>query len=119
MADMSTTIANGKYIVIHKLASVTHFNTSPFNAWRGAFRECAKLAAQTIKNQNQNDTNQRLYVWKHRWAYGAEFGDWCVKGAKAGAAFGFQYVNEKEKLSQINDFSWLNERFEKSIFLSS
>ena len=45
--DMTTSISS-KFKAIPEVANITAFNTDPFNTWKGAFRECAKLSSKTI-----------------------------------------------------------------------
>ncbi|MBY0383627.1 hypothetical protein K2X05_00585, partial [bacterium] len=48
-ADVATTIAP-HYVPVMTEASTTIFNSTPLEAWRGAFRECAKLTQNILKN---------------------------------------------------------------------
>ena len=44
--DMTTSI--GAKFKLFEVANITQFNTGSFNAWRSAFRECTKLASNTL-----------------------------------------------------------------------
>ena len=61
-ADMTTSISS-KFKVMNEISNITAFNTDPFNTWKSAFRECAKLSSKIINNQNDEETNERLNTW--------------------------------------------------------
>jgi hypothetical protein len=73
--------------MIQTAASETRFNASPFLAWKAAFRECAKLTAGIV---NPPRRRERLEIWQ---TVGADTlnGDWCMLGARMGAAFGARH----------------------------
>lgn len=87
------------------IGSITHFNTSPYNTWRSAFRESTKLACNATP-----ESRQRLDAWCTV-AEGA-FADWCLRGALEGRAYGLANKTNPEALMKINDWSWLEHRFE-------
>ena len=102
--DMTTSIS--KYFkAMPDTSNVTAFNTNEFEAWKGAFRECTKLASKTIDRQNEDETNERLQTWQ---TVGKErtYGDWAIKGATAGSAYGTTSRGNIEALKKINDFDW-------------
>jgi hypothetical protein len=109
--DVATS-APSRYQIMPELASITRFNTSEFSSWRAAFRECAKLSSRCIANQNSAETLARLETWCSRGA-DRPFGQWCLAGAQAGRNFGSDALGDPERLSPINDFSWLRSQFEK------
>ena len=100
LVDVSTSL--GKTRIIKQIACETRFNTDPFNTWKSAFRECAKLASRTIKNQISSDTQHRLEVWCN------SPDPYAAAGAKAGKEFGEEH---KTQLVKINDYEWLYEQF--------
>ena len=104
--DMTTSISN-KFKAILEIANITAFNTSPFETWKGAFRECAKLSSKTITRQNNEETEQRLETWCTK---GSEerYGSYALNGANAGREFG---ISNRSNISFINDFEWLWEQF--------
>lgn len=110
-ADVTTTVAP-RYVVMPELASTTYFNSSELQAWRSAFRECAKLASQKIKGQKTAETLERLRVWTETEG-DAPFAKWCVLGARQGKEFGERYQEDPYQLAKINDFDWLNKSFER------
>lgn len=95
--------------IIPETVSITHFNTTPFEAWRSGFRECAKLTHGQFKNQNSADNAHRLSVWT---TIGNEVlnGKWAIKGAIEGRDF----AKLSPDISPINDWGWLRARYEES-----
>ncbi len=110
--DMSSSVTNTGYRVIHQISNITAFNTDPFNAWRSAFRECAKLSSKIIDNQRDDETEARLDTWC---TVGIDrpHGMWAIKGAKAGKSFGKHYAGQPEKLIYINNMDWLKIKFDE------
>ena len=109
--DMTTSISN-KFKVMDKVSNTTAFNTSEFNTWRSAFRECAKLSSNILKRQLSRESEKRLNVWCTA-KIDVPFGTWAMKGAMAGRAFGRENAGNYDKLSLINDFEWLHSEFIK------
>lgn len=113
--DISTSL-NVPYVIVHELASVTHFNSSALEAWRGAFRECVKLSSNCIPFQNNPETKQRLKIWCEE-GYNKKFGPYVLLGAKQGKEYGEKHRNNPKALKKINNFDWLKKLFKsKSLF---
>jgi hypothetical protein len=91
--------------IIPEIVSTSAFNTSPFETWRSAFRECVKL---TLAEQNR-ETRTRLYGWLNM-ARG-DNAEWCLRGAKDGAEYAEQNRSDPPELLRINDYEWLAEKF--------
>jgi hypothetical protein len=106
--DMTTSISS-KFIAVDAVANITAFNTSPFEAWRSAFRECAKLSSKSIARQNNEETEERLAVWRSK-GRDQTYGKYAIAGANAGREFG---LSDNADLKLINDFDWLYEQFSK------
>jgi hypothetical protein len=109
--DMTTSISN-RFNPIDEISNITNFNTDPFSSWRSAFRECVKLSSKSISGQIDSETENRLNIWC---TVGSdkEFGKYCISGAQSGKEFGFKYKNDKDMLSKINDWQWLENEFKK------
>ena len=107
-ADMTTSISS-QFIAVEETSNITAFNTDPFETWKGAFRECAKLSSKTITRQNDEETENRLNIWCTK---GSErrCGDFAIAGANAGREFG---ISNMADLNLINNFEWLHEQFSK------
>ncbi len=105
--DMTTSISK-HFIAINEVANTTRFNTSPFETWKGAFRECAKLSSKIIDRQKNDETEQRLETWC---TVGEDrpHGSYAIAGARAGREFG---ISNRNDIKLINDFDWLKEQFD-------
>ena len=107
--DMTTSISS-KFQSVPEISNVTGFNTDPFNTWKSAFRECVKLSSRIIDRQDEEETAERLFMWK---LLGDDrpFGKYSIIGAKQGELYGAENRNNPEALKKINDFDWLQEQF--------
>lgn len=88
--------------IIKTVVSTSQFNTSPFETWRAAFRECVKLSAA----EQTEETVERLRIWTT--VAKGPYAEYCLLGAKAGLA------HTKENSFLINDYKWLREQFAQS-----
>ena len=111
--DMTTSITD-KFKPMPQLANITAFNTGPFETWKSAFRECTKLASKIIDRQKNEETENRLHIWQ---TVGKDrpYGEFALRGAREGAAYGMANQGNTEALKKINDFDWLKERFDANI----
>jgi hypothetical protein len=109
--DMTTSIGDS-FNSMPTVSNITSFNTDPFNTWKSAFRECVKLSSKTIDGQVDNETQERLDIWC---SVGEDnlFGNYAIGGARYGREFGERFQNDKNMLSKINDWQWLNDEFNK------
>jgi hypothetical protein len=111
--DVTTSIgANIK--IMDEVSNINNFATNPFNAWRGAFRECVKLASGVIDRQVQTETDERLLAWTSKGG-SRPLGEYVKGGASAGEWYGKTYKGDKTALAMINDYEWLKEQFEAHI----
>ena len=104
--DMTTSISD-QFKSMPEISNITAFNTDPFNTWKSAFRECAKLASKSIDRQKTEETDKRLKIWTTI-GHDKEFGEYAIQGANMGMEFGL--ANESD-ISLINNFDWLQEKF--------
>lgn len=107
--DMTTSISE-YFKAMPETSNVTAFNTNEFEAWKGAFRECTKLASKSITGQIDDETEDRLQAWLHP-IPAASFSNEAKRGAEQGTVFGKENKNKPEVLALINDFDWLEEKF--------
>ena len=107
--DVNTSISQN-FKVMKDLSCYTKFNTGPYESWKSAFRECAKLSSKIIDRQKNDETNQRLEIWC---TVGSDrpFGEYAIAGAVAGKEFGQLH---KDKMFHINDFDWLTQQFKQA-----
>jgi len=107
--DMTTSICD-LYEPIMVVSNTTKFNTDPFNTWRSAFRECAKLASQVI--DTSKETMERLNVWCTI-GEDREYGNYAIEGAIEGRAYGLKHKGDLVALSNINNFDWMKEQYDR------
>ena len=107
--DMTTSISD-RFKVVDQLSNYTVFNTNAYNTWKSAFRECTKLASKSITGQIDDETEDRLQAWLHP-IPAASFSNEAKRGAEQGTVFGKENKNKPEVLALINDFDWLEEKF--------
>lgn len=110
--DMTTSVSTS-FKAIPEIANITRFNTDAFSSWRSGFRECAKLASQTIDRHNQKETQERLNIWCNE-NLNVPYGIDTIRGALDGRKFGQENKDNMENLCKINDFDWLYDRFSKN-----
>lgn len=101
---------------IKEVASITHFNSSPFDAWKAAFIECCKLVSfgihQGLSELQLSYSKEKLDIWC---TIGNEkpFGEWVILGAEEGKLFGYANMNNLPELAKINDYNWVKRYFVK------
>ncbi len=107
----ATTSISSKIKVMNEVSNITAFNTSAFDTWRSAFRECAKLASKVIDSNYDQETDSRLGVWctegKDR-----PFGEFSIGGAIEGRSYGYDSIGDNDALVKINDYDWLKQRYD-------
>ena len=106
--DFTTSVA-GNFVAVQTVSNITAFNTDPWNTWKSAFRECAKLSAGTIKNAHP-ESIKRLDIWCTK-GEKKPYGEYAIAGAQAGRAYGEAHAEDTQALDKINDFDWLREQF--------
>jgi hypothetical protein len=111
--DMTTTLGC-TFVPKFQISNITAFNTSPFDTWKSAFRECTKLSSSIIPNGDNIDNEYRLDIWCSRGA-DRPFGEYSMMGANQGKDFGWHYRNNKTLLNKINDFVWLKDTFNEAM----
>ena len=109
--DMTTSISE-HFKAMDKISNITSFNTDEFNTWKSAFRECCKLSSKIIDRQKNTETDTRLHTWC---TVGKDkpFGEFAIKGARAGTVYGTENRENIDALKMINDFDWLKEQYGK------
>lgn len=99
----SVAAASGGFKFHNEVVSTTHFNTSPYNAWKSGYRECTKLA-----KQDDDESKARLNIWITA-GMDAEYGDYTIAGARMGV------MHANDKINDINDFDWCKEKFNREV----
>jgi len=85
------------------IACENRFAASAWTAWRGAFRECAKLSHGSV-----TASEDKLNTWTTT-ATG-EYSRAILAGANAGKEYGLS----NSPIEMINDYAWLKERYEQT-----
>jgi hypothetical protein len=106
-----TTSVSKHFKVMQEVSNITKFNTDPFSSWRSGFRECAKLASKLIIGQDNAESEHRLNVWCTT-GHNREFGEFSIMGANEGRSFGTAHKDRPELLGSINDYRWLEQKFQ-------
>ena len=104
--DMTTSISRW-FKPMPEISNINGFNTDPFNTWKSAFRECAKLASRVIARQQDAETQERLRVWCDE-----SKDQYAIDGSTCGREYGIKNKTNLEALKMINDFVWLKEQFD-------
>lgn len=101
---------------IHETASVTRFNSTPFDSWKAGFREVVMLTAQ-IDNEikmSSERIKKIVDIWKSKGS-NRKFGEWAIKGAIQGEQYALKHKNNFDELFKINDPYWLKQIFEQQL----
>lgn len=104
--DFSSTMGEGLKIMSEAdtYASVTHFNADSFTAFRGGFREAAKLTKAAATDEVAKN---RLDVWCSISDNNVAFSFDALNGARAGHL----YASSFDDISDINNLDWLKEQY--------
>ena len=100
--------------VVPEVSAIAHFNSNPYQTWRTAFREAAKLS-QFCDESPTVETEYRLQVWTSQ-AQG-EYAEWCLQGARDGVEFYRKHKGKPAELKQAFDWNWLKSYF-NSLYIS-
>ena len=87
--------------VIPELSAYGNFDTSPYHAWRTAFRETSKLY-DFYNQQPTIDTKYRLKIWET--VATGPYADWVLKGSSDGKEFFHKFKDDP--IYRKNSFSW-------------
>ena len=96
------------YLPIQDISNETRFNSSPFNAWKGAFRECTKLASGVATEERR----KKLKEWRNpdeNASYRADI----IQGTIMGENYGSVNIGQGDKLQKINNWNWLTSEFKE------
>jgi hypothetical protein len=96
-----TLSVNKNLTVMEQVSNITQFNTSEYNTWKAAFRECAKLAKKI-----DAESLSRLEAWVTP-NESADFSKW----AKLGAEQGISFARNNSDITRVNDYKWLKQEF--------
>lgn len=122
VVDFSTSFKD-RIVSVKKTLNIHQFNSSPFHAWRTAFRECVKLSSNLILSHSdqlmdyeikkqKEITEYRLTMWCEKFN-DVEFVEYVKLGATHGRDYGLQNKDDFESLMLINNFKWLSDQYDK------
>lgn len=96
-----------KTVTIPRTVSEAMFATTPYEAWRTAFRESVKLTVNYSSD---------AHLWLDRWLAFAEgpHAEWVLTGAKEGNEYALQNKDDKDALRNTVDWAWLETYFEEN-----
>lgn len=84
------------------------FASTPYHAWRTAFREVSKLCRWQL-DEPSVETDYRIHVWRtHATGPHAE---WVLQGANDGAEFFAKNISNHDVLKMAFRWEWLQEHF--------
>ena len=109
-----TTSFKGQIQIVKTVLSIHKFNSDPFQTWRTAVRECAKLSAGIIPNRNNIQDEYRLDIWCSKFN-NVKYAEFAELGAKFGREFGNKNKDRPLILKKINDFKWLKNTYEQMV----
>lgn len=94
----------GKIYTVPLTVSQANFATSPYEAWRTAFRETVKLTVKDTRLSNK---------WLHIWTSYAEgeYSDWVLRGAHDGKEYATKYKYDMDMLLKTEQWNWLDQWF--------
>ena len=103
-----TTGLSDQIKILPEVAAIHTIGTSPYVAWRSAFREAVKLTLQ-----DDADSRQRLQTWMTK-GLSKPNGGYAVLGAKAGNKYALSNSSDTLKIAKINDYAWLHSQFKEA-----
>lgn len=106
--------ATSSKTVINDHFSYTNYNTSPYDAWKTAFRHCVKLLSPIFKSR-PHATNIERYIDHWESCQHLDNNKNNAKWAYCGYVDAVEFVNQSygdyKKLLLINDYTWLKNYF--------
>lgn len=108
--DVTTEVAKRgySYLPIEVVSNETRFATTPFNAWKSAFRETVKLASGVATQ----DRRKRINEWRNP-VEDVPYSKEIALGAKMGENYGTANIGNGDRLFRINNWKWLNTWFKQ------
>jgi hypothetical protein len=92
--------------VVNINSGISRYNTSEWDTYRTAFRECIKL-----KHYGDSESLARLNIWLT--IANGDFAQYSLLGAKDAVEYYNSVNGDIEKLKLSYDWAWIKERFEK------
>lgn len=94
--------------VIERAWSETRYNSSPYDAWKTAFRHCVKLSSVIFRSRpNAKNLDTYLEQWRSCGQLDTLNSEWCYRGYLDAIDYVKIWDNNLPELYRINDYSWL------------
>ena len=108
--DVTTEVAKRgySYLPVDEVSNETRFATTPFNAWKSAFRETVKLASGVATQ----DRRKRINEWRNP-SKDVPYSKEIALGAKMGENYGTANIGNGDRLFRINNWNWLSTWFKQ------
>jgi hypothetical protein len=107
--------ATKEKIVLDRVFSITRYNSSPFDAWKTAFRHCVKLMSVILRSRpDAKGIDTYINQWKESKNSIEQNSEWCYLGYLDAEAYVSKYDNNMFELNKINDYLWLESFFENN-----
>jgi hypothetical protein len=100
--------------VIHETFSITQYNSTPYEAWKTAFRHCVKLKSKLFENRKfAKNIDYYIAQWENckNLNNGSNNADWAYKGLQDAEKYVKDNNEVYENLLKINDYRWLKNYF--------
>ena len=101
------TVSVGQVKIIEDVIATTYFDSTPYETWKSAFRECVKLVRNIDKDAKDLESSERLTIWLTK-SNDRPNSTWSLTGAKDAVEW---YHSHPTHSMLINDFSWLSTFF--------
>jgi len=95
---------DSKTEVVNKNCGIAVYNSSEWDTWRTAFRECVKLCYA-----KDSESNSRLEAWLN--IGNGDFAEYSIKGAKDAVDYYKSVNGDLSKLKLSYDWAWLRELY--------
>ena len=109
------------YCQLNENFSTSIISSTPHQAWRAGFRECAKLASPPeisgITAAPNHWKKRMISIWT---SIGSDqpYGCWVIRGAKDGLKYASLNRALSQNLLQINNEEWLRNYFNRKYVIS-
>jgi hypothetical protein len=96
---------DSEHEVVYTNSGIAMYNSSEWDTWRTAFRECIKLKAS-----NSPENKERLDVWLN--IGNGAFAEYSIRGAKDAVEYYYEVEGDFDKLRLSYDWVWLQAYFD-------
>ena len=106
-ADFSLNATRSKKIVETTLSTVAH-NSTPYDAWKPAFRHCVKLMTVIFRSRpNAKNLDSYISRWADTKHSKSKNANWAYQGYLDAIEYSNKFDNNLDELNKINDYTWL------------